>query len=206
MTPGKILTAVAVAVTLVSAPSIANAQARGRSAPVTGHAVARPGPPPRAGHSTYVRPVPYGRYYYPYYPYSPYRYAPYPYYYGPGFSVGLSLGYGYPGYYAPYAPYAYGGYAPYPYYAAPYVGYGYAGHAYGGVRIDVPQKDAEVYADGYFAGIVDNYDGTLQQLNLEPGNHRIEVRAPGFQTASFEVYVEPGKTITYRTALRPAQQ
>jgi hypothetical protein len=71
------------------------------------------------------------------------------------------------------------------------------------VRIDLPQREAEVHVDGYFAGIVDDFDGTFQQLNLEPGPHRIEIRAPGYGPVSFEVNIEPGRTITYRSQLRP---
>ncbi len=193
MTP-RILAALGVAALLVAAPSVVDAQGRGRG--TAGRAVPRTGPPPRASRpGTVVRVAPYGPYYY-----SPYRY--------PYYSVGLGFGYyGYPGYY--YSPYAYG--YPYPAYGNGYgygSGYDYRGYAsrpYGGVRIDIPQRDAEVYADGYFAGNVDSFDGALQQLNLEAGPHRIEVRAPGFQPVNFEVYVEPGRTITYRTALRPEQ-
>jgi hypothetical protein len=198
MTQAKIVTALGLAALLFVAPSPADAQSRNRGA--TGRAVPRTGPPPRtSGGRTYYRPNVYRPYYYRPYYYSPYYYGPF----APGFGVGLSYGYGYPGYYTPYAyrsPYGY----PYGYSGYGYRRYGY-GRAYGGVRIDVPQRNAEVYADGYFAGIVDNFDGTLQQLNLEPGAHRIEIRAQGFEPASFEVYVEPGRTITYRTGLRPAQ-
>jgi hypothetical protein len=138
--------------------------------------------PPVYGGGPYYR----GGYYYPYY---------YPYYYGPyypHFSFGFYFGY----------PYGYGAYPyPYPY---PYAAYGYGYPAYGGVRIDLPQRDAEVFVDGYYAGVVDQYDGNLQQLNLEPGVHRIEVRAPGWQTLSFDVNIVPGRTVTYRTAMRPA--
>ena len=185
---GRILTAAGIAAILISTPSIADAQVRSRATP--GRAVRRVGPPPRVGRPNVVTVVPYGPYYYPYRP-------------------GLSLGFGYYGYPGYYSPYAYG--YPYPAYGYGYgygSGYGYGGYAsraYGGVRIDVPQRDAEVYADGYYVGVVDNFDGALQQLNLEPGPHRIEIREPGFQTVSFEVYVEPGRTITYRSALRPAQ-
>jgi hypothetical protein len=135
---------------------------------------------------------------------APYRYYR-PYYY-PRYRPGLSLGFysGYP-YYGGY-PYAFGG----PYYGA-YPAYGYPGYgafvpyaAYGGVRINLPQKDAEVYADGYFVGRVDDFDGTFQQVNLEPGPHHIEVRAPGFEPIAFDVNVEPGRTITYRAGMRPA--
>jgi hypothetical protein len=98
--------------------------------------------------------------------------------------------------YPSYAPRGYG-------YAAP--GY-YAfvpGQRYGGVRIDLPQRDAQVYVGGYFVGIVDQFDGVFQQLNLEPGPHRIEVRADGYEPIVFDVRVEPGRTITYRASMRP---
>ncbi len=129
-------------------------------------------------------------------------------------SVNLGFFYGYPGYYGPYAygrPYGYApyGYAPYGYspygWVAPYgYGYdGYAGRAYGGVRIDLPQRDAEVFVDGYFVGTVDDFDGVFQQANLESGPHRIEVRHQDFETITFDVNVEPGRTVTYRTSMRP---
>ena len=37
---------------------------------------------------------------------------------------------------------------------------------YGGVRIQGAARDAEVYVDGSFAGVVDNYDGAFQSLDL----------------------------------------
>jgi hypothetical protein len=77
--------------------------------------------------------------------------------------------------------------------------------SYGGVRLDLPQRDAEVYVDGYYTGVVDDFDGTFQQINLEPGPHKIEVRAEGFEPVSFDVNVQPGRTITYRAALREAR-
>src|SRR5258707_728188 len=83
-----------------------------------------------------------------------------------------SPAYGYPSYQAYGYPGA--GYAPYGY------GYGgYSGRPYGGIRIDLPERDAEVYVDGYFVGSVDNFDGVLQQANVEAGPHRVEIRAPG---------------------------
>jgi hypothetical protein len=158
----------------------------------------------------------YGPRYYPYYP----AYRAYPYYgrypgYYPGPRFGFSLGFAY-GY--PWGPWGagfgagwgypgwYGGWAGYgaPFYGGWYPAYGYAAPAYGGVRIDLPQRNAEVFVDGYFVGVVDDFDGSFQQVNLEPGPHRIEVRAPGFETVSFDVNVTPGRTITYRAGLKPA--
>jgi hypothetical protein len=127
--------------------------------------------------------------------------------------VSLGFSYGYPWYVGPYL-YGYGGYGygygyPYPYgYGYPPYGYygPYAGYrSYGGVRIALPQREAEVLVDGYYTGVVDDFDGNLQQINLEPGPHHIEVRAEGFEPAEFDVNVEPGRTITYRTDLRPLE-
>ena len=183
---------------VVAAPDSASAQGRnrGRAAP---RGSVRSGRPP-------VQVVPYRNNYYR----------------GYRSHVNLGFFYGYPGYYGSYAygsPYRYG-YAPYGYayepygygyeayrYAPPY-GYGFSGYAgrpYGGVRIDLPQRDAEVSVDGYFVGIVDDFDGVLQQANVEAGPHRIEIRAPGFEPVSFDVNVEPGRTITYRSSMRPLE-
>jgi hypothetical protein len=201
MTQNKILVALGLAVAMVAAPSYASAQSRGgsRSGATVGTAA------PRAGQGPGVRPYGGGR---PYGGVVPYR----PYYYGygpfrPG--VGLYFGYGYPGFYGAYGYpwYGYPGYA-YPWYGYPaygYPGYGVAVRPYGSVRIDLPQKDAQVFADGYFAGSVDDFDGRFHHLNLEPGPHKIEVRAAGSEPIMFDVNVEPGQTITYRAAMRPAQ-
>lgn len=120
----------------------------------------------------------------------------------PGFRVGVRLGSPYRHY-----PFRYGHRYPYPY-GVPYpYGYGYpypgpfhvrpGGDFYGGVRFDVRERDAAIYVDGYYAGIADDFDGTFQRLELEPGPHRIEVRLPGYQTLAFDVNVRPGETIRY---------
>lgn len=139
--------------------------------------------------------------------------APYrSYYYRPGFSLGIYAGYPYYGYGYPYgyygSPYGYYGYPGYAYrgYGYPvYGGYEYGGYGsvsgrayggYGGVRIQDAPPDAQVFADGYYAGIVDDFDGPFQHLDLEPGPHSIEVRIPGAPPISFDVNVQPGRTVT----------
>ena len=106
-----------------------------------------------------------------------------PYYYRPHFSIGVFYGAG--------GVYNYG-YTP-SYYYNPI-----PGRVYGGVRITEAPPDAQVFADGYYVGIVDDFDGTFQHVNLEAGQHRIEVRAGGIPPISFDVYVQPGRTITLR--------
>jgi PEGA domain-containing protein len=120
----------------------------------------------------------------------------YPYYYGypaNGYPAYSYPAYGYP---SPY-PAGYGNVVPYGY------GYGgYSGQPYGGLRIDLPQRDAEVYVDGYFVGTVENFDGASQQANLSAGPHQIEIRSPEFEAIQFNVNIEAGRTITYRGAMR----
>ena len=107
--------------------------------------------------------------------------------YRPGWSLNLYFGrpygYGTRGYY---------GNGNYGYYDIP------RGFAYGSLRIVDAPRDAQVFVDGYYAGIVDDYDGVFEHLNLEPGTHRIEIEVyPGEQPLEFDVAVAPGQTVTY---------
>jgi hypothetical protein len=134
----------------------------------------------------------HGRYYRPgYRVYVPHRAYPYgwrPYGYRPGWSLNFYFGrpHGAVGFGGYYPPAAYGYYAIQP------------GVPYGSVRIVDAPRDAQVLVDGYYAGVVDDYDGVFQHLNLEPGAHRIEIQAQGFAPIGFDVRVAPGQTITYR--------
>jgi hypothetical protein len=109
-------------------------------------------------------------------PYRPYVYRP---------SFGLGVYYGAGGSY-PY------GYTPRGYYDP------LPGHVYGGLRITGAPREAQVFADGYYVGIVNDFDGVFQHVNLEAGEHHIEIEAPGFEPVAFDVLVQPGRTITFR--------
>ena len=62
--------------------------------------------------------------------------------------------------------------------------------------------DAQVYVDGYFSGLVDDFDGMFQKLNLEVGVHHIEVRADGYETLALDVRIEFDQTVTYKGELK----
>jgi len=129
---------------------------------------------------------------------SPVRYVPWGLIYG---SVGAYGAYGAYGAWGAYGPGAYGAYGA-PYYRYP--SYGYAsGYDTGGIRLRIRPRDAQVFVNGYYAGLVDDFDGTFQQLRLEPGGHKIEVRLPGFEDLEMDVHVQPGRTIDIREDLRP---
>jgi PEGA domain len=127
-----------------------------------------------------------GRFYYRGRPY----YRSYPYYYG-----------GYYGGYYSYDPYFYyyGGYSPYYgggyYYSQPYDrAYGH-GAAQGAVRLLVEPDSTKVYVDGYYSGVVDDYDGLFQRLYLPMGKHEIVLRLDGYESQRLKVYVSPGDTL-----------
>jgi len=130
---------------------------------------------------------------YPYYPYYPWGF------WGPGY--GFGLGYLY------YDPWFGGG------------GYGY-GDPYGGgggysvsegyrdngsLRLKINPKQAQIFVDGYFVGIVDSYDGSFQKLGLDGGGHKIELKADGYEPLEFEVLITPGETVTYKGEMKRIQ-
>ena len=142
----------------------------------------------------YYGPSYYDRWARSYYRWSPIHYAPWSMIAGSvGFanfgvygSIGPAYGYGHPYYYG------HGGH----YASAP-------GYDYGGVRLRIRPRDAQVFVDGHYAGLVDDFDGTFQQLRLEQGGHKIEIRMPGFEDLDMDIHVQPGRTITLHEDLRP---
>ena len=143
--------------------------------------------PPRGGGRTDI-------YYYP--DYSSY----YSRYFWPGYGFGL-------GYYS-YDPLWFDPYYD-PYFSGGYYGgsggYGYQSGPYretGSLRLKLKPRDAKVYIDGYFVGVVDSFDGLFQKLGLEAGGHRVEVRADGYEPLQFEVLITPGESVTYKGELK----
>ena len=73
------------------------------------------------------------------------------------------------------------------------------------LRFDVPERDAAVFVDGYYVGVVDDFTVDKMPLDVEAGAHRIEIRKPGFETLLFFVNPDPGQVITYRGVLQPVR-
>ncbi len=173
-----------------------------QSSPRTG---SRPGTPAEPGHAVPRPPGSYGR------PGPGYGhgggYGHYP-GYGYGGSWGWSAGFywGYPGYYPwfwggwgwGFSPYYWGPYG-YPYYAP----YSYYGSSATTLRVIATPKDAEVFVDGYFAGIVDDLDGFFQGIAVEPGGREVTLYKEGFRTHTERLYITPYQSYKLRHTMQP---
>jgi hypothetical protein len=94
-------------------------------------------------------------------------------------------------FYPPYYPYPYG----YPY------AYRYDPEA--DVRLDVKPKQAMVYVDGYYTGVVDDFDGVFQRLHVAPGDHEIVVYMQGYRSLHERLYLGPNTTRKISARLEP---
>jgi hypothetical protein len=101
----------------------------------------------------------------------------------------------YSGYYGFYGP----AYYQYPIYGP---GRGYYERS-GSVRLQVSPRHAEVFVDGYFAGTVDDFDGVFQRLNIEPGEHEVQIHLAGYRPFSQRFYLQPGKSFNIKHAMQP---
>jgi hypothetical protein len=69
------------------------------------------------------------------------------------------------------------------------------------VRLQVTPREAAVYIDGFYAGIVDDFDGFFQRLPLLSGGHTIALYLEGFGTITRRVYLSPGSDLSIRETL-----
>lgn len=87
----------------------------------------------------------------------------------------------------------------YPFGPYPYPPYRYYRDDLGAaVRLEVKPNDAEVYVDGYYAGIVDDFDNAFQRLRLAPGEHEIALHLDGYRGVRQKVYLTPDNTFHLR--------
>ena len=71
------------------------------------------------------------------------------------------------------------------------------------IRMLVQPSETEVYVDGYYAGVVDAFDGLFQRLRVAPGPHQVTLRLDGYQTWSAEVYAPSDGTLEVRHDMLP---
>jgi hypothetical protein len=76
-----------------------------------------------------------------------------------------------------------------------------SGVAPGGVQLDVQPWRAQVYVDGAYAGVVDDFKGYYHHLEISAGPHVIMIVMPGYDPLIVDTLISPGQVITYRGTL-----
>jgi hypothetical protein len=72
------------------------------------------------------------------------------------------------------------------------------------VRLRVEPEEAEdaaVYVDGFYAGVVDDFNGVFQSLPLTPGGHTIVLDLEGYRSVRHNFYLSPGASFKLRATM-----
>ncbi len=69
------------------------------------------------------------------------------------------------------------------------------------VRVKATPEQAAVYVDGFYAGIVEDFDGLFERLPLTPGGHDITLFLQGYETTRWRLYLQPGSDLTLHAAM-----
>jgi hypothetical protein len=68
----------------------------------------------------------------------------------------------------------------------------------GGLVLEGLPGGAQVFADGHYVGLAQEFGVGGGAINLDAGTHQIELRAPGYETITFSVRIEPNGLVRYR--------
>jgi hypothetical protein len=98
-----------------------------------------------------------------------------------------------------YDPFYLGWYPMYAQYPRPYYYYG----GWASARLEIKPRDAQVFLDGYFVGIVDQFDGVFQRLDLPPGEHEVAIYLKGYRSYRQRTLFRPGESYHFKAILEP---
>jgi PEGA domain len=68
----------------------------------------------------------------------------------------------------------------------------------GGLVLESLPDTAQVYVDGFYVGLVEEFGLRGRALDLAAGPHQVELRAPGHETLNFSVMIAANETLRYR--------
>jgi hypothetical protein len=57
---------------------------------------------------------------------------------------------------------------------------------------------AQVFVDGYYVGLAEEFGLHGRAMDISAGTHRIELRASGYETLAFSVMIAPNDIVRYR--------
>ncbi len=126
--------------------------------------------------------------------------------YGHGYRHGSYHGYGF-GYYSPYSYWGLGTWGP----EVHVYSSGGGGSSYyreigqGALDLDIRPETAEIYIDGSYVGVADQFDGFPTYLWLEEGTYEIAFYKEGYETIFRQYTIYPGVTIDVRDRMRPGE-
>lgn len=62
---------------------------------------------------------------------------------------------------------------------------------------DISPENAEVWLDGVYLGIADDFDGQPDFLYLKPGRYRLEFRFQGYETYGIDLEARQGQKVSF---------
>ncbi len=72
----------------------------------------------------------------------------------------------------------------------------------GRVILDIAPAGAQVFANGYYVGLTEDFSAARGGGLLEPGLHRLDVSAPGYESITTDLSVTAGQPVTIRGTLK----
>jgi hypothetical protein len=72
----------------------------------------------------------------------------------------------------------------------------------GRLILDIEPAIAQVFADGYYVGVPEDFSAARGGGVLEAGTHRIDISAAGHESMTMDVRVNPGQPVTVRGVLK----
>jgi hypothetical protein len=75
--------------------------------------------------------------------------------------------------------------------------------ARGGLVLQTVPDMAQVFVDGYYVGLAEEFGLHGRPMDISAGAHRIELRAPGYETLAFSVMIRPNDIMRYRGDMQP---
>jgi hypothetical protein len=76
--------------------------------------------------------------------------------------------------------------------------------ARGGLVLENLPDAAQVFVDGNYVGLAEEFRSNGHELDLRAGTHNIELRAPGYNLLTFNVMIEPNRIVRYRGEMQAA--
>jgi len=70
--------------------------------------------------------------------------------------------------------------------------------ARGGLTFETLPDVAQVYVDGFYVGLAEEFGLRGRAIDLTAGAHQVELRAPGYETLAFSVLIAPNEILRYR--------